>query len=86
LYYSKQQSAWTVAIIFTGIPNTVSAEFIGQTSVPYKRIGKHLDLINSNNTPANFPKNAIKILLKSRFVFLNEHLNFVELSKKCQDI
>jgi len=28
----------------------LSAEFIGQTSVPYKRIGKHFDLINSNNT------------------------------------
>jgi len=24
----------------------LSAEFIGQTSVPYKRIGKHFDLIN----------------------------------------
>ena len=28
----------------------LSAEFIGQTSVPYKRIGKHFDLINANNT------------------------------------
>jgi len=28
----------------------LSAEFIRQTSVSYKRIGKHFDLINSNNT------------------------------------
>ena len=26
----------------------LSAEFIGQTSVPYERIGEHFDLINSN--------------------------------------
>ena len=26
----------------------LSAEFIEQTSVPYKRIGMHFDLINSN--------------------------------------
>ena len=31
----------------------LSAEFIGQTSVPYKRIGKHFDLINSNNTSSD---------------------------------
>ena len=30
-----------------------SAEFIGQTSVPYKRIGMHFDLINSNNTSSD---------------------------------
>ena len=28
----------------------LSAEFIGQASVPYKRIGKHFYLVNSNNT------------------------------------
>ena len=46
----------------------LSAEFIGQTFVKYNRIGKHFDLINSNNTvvfcgvPANFPKYAVKRL------------------------
>jgi len=27
----------------------LSAEFVGQTPVPYKRIGKHFDLINRNS-------------------------------------
>jgi len=31
----------------------LSAEFIGQTCVPYKRMGKHFDLIISNNTSAD---------------------------------
>jgi len=31
----------------------LSAEFIVQTSVAYKRIGKHFDVINSNNTSSD---------------------------------
>ena len=31
----------------------LSVEFIRQTSVPYKRIGMHFDLINSNNRPTS---------------------------------
>jgi len=63
----------------------LSAEFIGQISVPYKRIGKHFDLINSNNTSSDalrpiFP-NMLLIDLKNPALFLeNEHLKFVELS------
>jgi len=65
----------------------LSAEFIGQTSVPYKRIGKHFDLINSINTSSDalrpiFQNMLLEDFKKSRFVFFeNEHLNFVELSK-----
>ena len=47
----------------------LSAEFIGQTSVglPYKRIGKHFDFINSNNTSSDalrpiFPNMLLKDL------------------------
>jgi len=63
----------------------LSAEFIGQTSVPYKRIGLHFDLINSNNTSSDalrpiFPNMLLKDL-KNPAVFENEHLNFVKLSK-----
>jgi len=62
------------------------AEFIGQTSVPYKRIGKHFDLINSNNTSSDalrriFPNMLLNDLKNPALFFENEHLNFVELSK-----
>jgi len=48
----------------------LSAEFIGQTSVPYKRMGKHFDLINSNNTSSDalrpiFPNNMLLKDLKN---------------------
>jgi len=65
----------------------LSAEFIGQTSVPYKRIGKHFDLINSNNIFSGalrpiFPNMLLKDVKNPvLFLFENEHLNFVELSK-----
>jgi len=47
----------------------VCAEFVGQTSLPYKRIGKYFDLIDSNNTSSDelrpvFPNISLKI---SRF-------------------
>ena len=37
--------------------STVSAEFVGQTSVSYKRIGKHFDLIYSKNASSYSNKN-----------------------------
>jgi len=64
----------------------LSDEFIGQTSVPYKRIGKHFDLINSNNTSSGalrpiFPNMLLKDFKNLALFFENEHLNFVKLSK-----
>ena len=46
------------------------AEFIGHTSVPYNKTGKHFDFINENITSSDacvasdFPKNVIKSLIK----------------------
>jgi len=54
----------------------LSAEFIGQTSVPYKRIGKHFNLINSNNISSDAPWPIFpNILLKD---FKNPALFFFE--------
>jgi len=52
----------------------LSAEFIGHTSVPYNKTGKHFDFINENRTSSDvlrpiFPKMFIKSLIKSGFVF-----------------
>jgi len=64
----------------------LSAEYIGQTSVPYKRIGMQFDLINSNNTSSDalrpiFPNMLLKDLKNTALFFENEHLNLVKLSK-----
>jgi len=52
----------------------------------YKRVGKHFDLINSNNTSSDslrpiFPNMLLKDFKNPALFFENEHLNFVELSK-----
>ena len=53
-------------ILFTENCNEcLSAEFVGQTSEPYKRIGKHFDLINSNITSSD-------VILKT----CSQHMNW----------
>ena len=52
----------------------------------YKRIGKHFDLINSNDTSSDalrpiFPNMLLKDFKKSALFFANGHLNLVKLSK-----
>jgi len=48
-----------------------SAEFIGQTHVPYKRIGKHFDLINSNNTSSDALRPICSLCLLHKRIFCN---------------
>ena len=46
----------------------LSAEFIGQISVPYKRIGKHFNLINSNNTSSDVLRPIFPNMLLKNFL------------------
>ena len=67
----------------------LSAEFIGQTSVPYKRIGMYFDLINSNNTSSDalrpiFPNMLLKDFKNPALFFQNEYLKTLDIKVSFQ--
>jgi len=61
----------------------LSAEVVGHASVPWKRTGKHFDLINAKRTSSEalrpiFPKMLLKALFS--FVLGKRAMNLTELS------
>ena len=46
---STQHQIFYTILFIVSCNECLSAEFVGQTSVPYERISKRFDLINSNN-------------------------------------
>ena len=81
MFFDRVPNILNNTLLMVNCGDCLSAEFIGRTSVPCNKTGKHFDFINENRTSSDalrpiFPKMLLKV-----FILPREHLNFMKISK-----